>query len=220
MFIGHYAPAMVAAAHPKATGLGSLIFAAQLTDVAFFVFVIGGVEQYRITPGLTTMNVLDFYHMPYSHSLLGHFAFALAFGVLIWAITKNHVGALIAGGVVVSHWFVDLLVHVPDLTLIGLPPKIGLGLWDYPLIEIPLELGITFAAFLYYTRKTAGSSRSSGPLFIFAAALLAFQIFNWAMPHPTEPDPTLPYLALFAYFLFSGLAWWAAGGRSAKADGR
>ena len=36
------------------------------------------------------------------------------------------VGAL----VVVSHWFVDLLVHIPDLTLYGTPPKLGFGQLD------------------------------------------------------------------------------------------
>ena len=35
MFIGHYAPAMIAATHPKAPGLGTLFVAGQLIDFGF-----------------------------------------------------------------------------------------------------------------------------------------------------------------------------------------
>ena len=43
MFIGHYAPALVAATMPKAPRLGTLFIAAQLVDLAFFLFVLGGI---------------------------------------------------------------------------------------------------------------------------------------------------------------------------------
>ena len=78
MFIGHYAPALVAAAYPKAPRLGTLFVAAQLVDLAFFAFVIVGVENMRITPGITAMNAMDLYDMPYTHSLAGSFVFAAA----------------------------------------------------------------------------------------------------------------------------------------------
>ena len=40
----------------------------------------------------------------------------------------------------------DLLVHRPDLTLAGDPPKLGLGLWNIPLLEMPLEIALTLGA--------------------------------------------------------------------------
>ena len=47
MFIGHYAPAFVAASSPKAQRLGALFVAAQLVDIAFFIFVLFGAEHMR-----------------------------------------------------------------------------------------------------------------------------------------------------------------------------
>ena len=57
MFIGHWAPALLAAAaSPRAPKLGTLFVAGQLVDWAFFAFTIVGVEKMRITPGITAMN--------------------------------------------------------------------------------------------------------------------------------------------------------------------
>ena len=40
MFIGHFAPALVVAARPKAAGLGTLFVAAQLVDIGFAVLLV------------------------------------------------------------------------------------------------------------------------------------------------------------------------------------
>ena len=56
MFIGHFAPALVAAARPKAAGLGTLFVAAQLVDIGFAALLIPGVEAMRIVPGITAMK--------------------------------------------------------------------------------------------------------------------------------------------------------------------
>lgn len=98
------------------------------------------------------MNPMDLYHMPITHSLLGSAGFAAAFAGLIWLVSKDRTAALIGGAVVLSHWFLDLLVHVPDLTLAGSPPKLGFGLWNHPMIEMPLELGITLGALWWYAK--------------------------------------------------------------------
>ena len=51
MFIGHYAPAFAAATSPKSPRLAALFVAAQLVDIAFFSFLILGVEKMRMLPG-------------------------------------------------------------------------------------------------------------------------------------------------------------------------
>ena len=79
MFIGHYAPALLLATDRLAPRLGPLFIAAQLVDIAFFVFVLLGVEHLRLVPGITTMNAMDLYDMPITHSLIGTFAFAMVF---------------------------------------------------------------------------------------------------------------------------------------------
>ena len=180
MFIGHFAPAMVAATHPKAPGLGSLFVAGQLLDFGFFGLALAGIENFRITPGITRMVPLDLYDMPYTHSLLGSAIWAAAFALLIWLFTRNRTGALIGGAVVLSHWFLDLVVHAPDLTLAGSPPKMGFALWNYPMIEMPLELAITFGALAFFVARTRPIAPSSKFALVLLVILLSvFQAVNW-----------------------------------------
>jgi hypothetical protein len=203
MFIGHFAPAFIAATHPKAPPLGVLIVAAQLVDIACFIFILTGVEAMRIVPGFTAMNPMDLYHMPYTHSLLGTLIWAGGAALVVGAMTRNRIAALIAACVVVSHWFLDVLVHAPDMTLWGMAPKLGLGLWNYPLIEMPLELGLIGASFGYYisrTRDITGPKSGQGLWMpAVAALLLVLQLYNWLSPEPTEMSAMLPIMALVAF---------------------
>ena len=215
MFIGHWAPALVAASSRKAPGLGVLFIAAQLVDWAFFALLLLGVEHMRFSPGISVMNPMDLYHMPVTHSLLGSAAFGAGLAALVWALTRNRSAALIAGAVVVSHWFLDLLVHVPDLTLAGNPPKLGLGLWNHPAIAMPLELGMTIGALWFYqrTRKPAGAR-----VVLLALVMLALQAINWFGPVEPEVTTGTSLLAFFAYGLTTLAAWWM--GKSAQNPAR
>lgn len=223
MFIGHYAPALVAAAHPKAPGLGILFVAAQLVDFGFFGLAIIGAENFRITPEITAMNPLDLYHMPYTHSLLGSGIWALMFGLLIWLFTRSKsgalTGALIAGAVVFSHWLLDLLVHAPDLTVAGSPPKFGLGLWNYPAIAMPLELSIIVGALAFYLFRTRPVSTNSRYAIALMAVLLAvFQAINWFGPEPEAADLMMKLMALLSFTLAAGAAWWLGQTRTLKSS--
>jgi peptidoglycan/LPS O-acetylase OafA/YrhL len=209
MFIGHWGPALVAAAHPKSPGLGTLFIAGQLVDWAFFAFVLADVEHLRLSPGISVMNPMDLYHMPYTHSLAGTFVFAAGFAVLIWLATRNRIGALIGGAVVVSHWFADWLVHVPDLTLWGGPPKLGLGLWNHPAIAMPLELGLTALAFYLLIRARRPSRRGMLALAVLAGVMLLVQAVNWFGPPPTEPDLAAALTVFGVYGVITGIAAWA-----------
>jgi hypothetical protein len=211
MFIGHWAPAMIAASHKQAPSLPVLFIAAQLVDWAFFLFLMSGIEAMRVTPGISVMNPMDLYDMPYTHSLIGSAAWAAGFGALIFAVSRNRAAAILGVLVVLSHWFLDLLVHVPDLTITGSPPKLGLGLWNYPAVEMPLELILTFGALWIYASK---AKPKTAPLLTLAAVMLALQAFNWF--GPVEPEVTLgtSLLALFAYGIVTLASWWVA--RSAQ----
>ncbi|MFM6949879.1 MAG: hypothetical protein ACKOW1_02515 [Novosphingobium sp.] len=214
MFIGHWAPALAAAAISKrAPRIGTLFIAGQLVDWAFFALLLLGVEHMRFDPGISVMNPMDLYHMPYTHSLIGAALFAAAFGGLVWAASKDRTAALIAGAVVLSHWLLDLLVHVPDLTLAGSPPKLGFGLWNHPAVEMPLEIGITLGALWWYAKARQPARL---PVIALAIVLLALQAINWF--GPVEPVVTAgtSLLAFFAYGLATILAWWM--GKTAQAN--
>ncbi|GGA02932.1 hypothetical protein GCM10010923_09700 [Blastomonas marina] len=211
MFIGHWAPALAAAASTKrAPKLGTLFVAAQLVDWAFFTLALFGVEKMRIDEGASALVPFDLYYMPYTHSLLGTVGFALAFGLFVLWLTKNQTGAVIAMLVVVSHWFVDWLVHVPDLTLAGGETKLGLGLWNEPVIAIVLELAITALAFSWYIRSTKGPIV---PPIVLGVVLVLLQAINWFAPPPEAAGPSLYIGAMIAFAIVTLAAWWVGSTR-------
>ena len=221
MFIGHYGVSFVAATRPKAPNLGTLFVAAQLIDFGFFGLLILGVEHMRLVPGATVMNPMDLYFMPYTHSLLGALAWSAAFAAILWFATRMRGAAIIGGAVAFSHWLIDLLVHGADLTLWGSPPKFGLGLWNHPLIEMPLELYFAYGGLVWYLRRTQPvDAVGRWSPWLLAVAMAGLQAFNWFGPVPDtiiDPPPasTGP-LGLFAYTLLAAIAWWMASNRAVK----
>jgi hypothetical protein len=215
VFVGHYSAAFAAAALPQAPKLGTLFVAAQLVDIGFFAFVPLGLEHMRITPGITAMVPLDLYDMPLTHSLLGGLVWATAFATLLRLMTGDWTAGLIGGAVVLSHWFLDALVHAPDMTFAGQPPKIGLALWNYPAIEMPLEIGLLLGSAWLYARARPAAAKSWA-LPVLLTVLLVVQAINWFGPPPVAVDIGLWGLALFVFALATILASWVARTRVAR----
>ena len=160
MFVGHYAAALAArTAEPRAR-LWTYVAACQLLDIGWGGLVAAGIEKMRVDPALPG-STLDLYFMPFTHSLPGALAWSLGGLVLAWLVLRlPWRAALFVGLAVFSHWLLDLLVHRPDLELWAGQPKIGLGLWNYPLPEMALELGLVGVAggMLIAARKQAGEA--------------------------------------------------------------
>jgi len=206
MFIGHFAPAFIAAAvSPRSPRLGTLFVAAQLVDWGFFALATIGVERMRVDPAASVMVPFDLYDMPYTHSLIGVALWAFACLVVVGIGQRSLFAGLVAGLVVLSHWPLDWLVHVPDLTLSGDPPKLGLGLWNYPGVAMPLEIALTLGAFAYYVRRTRGPV---GPPLVLLAVMLLLQAINWFGPHPDSAGLFLYLQALLAFAVMTALAVW------------
>lgn len=211
MFIGHFAPAFIAAAvSPQSPRLATLFVAAQLVDWAFFALALIGVEKLRVDPGASVMVPLDLYYMPYTHSLIGAGIWALLCLGVVAILHRSLVAGALAGSVVLSHWLLDFVVHVPDLTLDGQPPKLGLGLWNYPWVAIPLELALTLGAFAFYLSRSRGPV---GPPAVLLGVLLLLQMVNWFAPHPAAAGPFLYLQALLAFAILTALAVWVGENR-------
>ncbi len=216
MFIGHWAPAFAAAALSKrAPKLGTLFIAGQLVDWGFFALATVGAEKVRIDPGATELIPLDLYHMPYTHSLLGSAVWAIGFAAILFAVRRDVMTALLGGAVVLSHWFIDLLVHRPDLTIAGGETRYGFGLWNHPAAAITLELALTLAAFLWYISRTRGPVM---PPWILLALLLAMQSINWFGPPPVEANLGFYLTALTSFGVAALVAYWVGTTRRHNQD--
>ncbi len=211
MFIGHFAPAFVAAAaYSRGPKLGTYFIAAQLVDWAFFALALLGIEKMRIDPDATVMVPFDLYYMPFTHSLAGTAIWALGFAVIIAIWHRDTLAGLLGALVVASHWALDWLTHAPDLTVAGGDKTYGYGLWNHPEIAMPLEIGITLAAFLFYIIRSRGPAAQP---FILISVLFAFQMINWFGPHPTEAGPTVYIQALIAFAIATIFAVWTGENR-------
>jgi len=211
MFIGHFAPAFVAAAsYSRGPKLATYFVAAQLVDWGFFVLAMVGIEKMRIDPGATEMVPFDLHHIPYTHSLLGAGIWAFVFGIVIAIWHRDSLAGMLTAGVVASHWLLDWITHRPDLTLTGGGEAYGLGLWNHPEVAMPLEVGIILAAFLFYIRRSRGPI---APPLILLLVMLAFQAINWFGPQPIEAGIWLYLEALLAFAVLTGLAMWVGKNR-------
>ncbi len=197
--------------------MGILFVAAQFVDYLFAIFLLTGTEHMRFRQGATALVPFDLYDMSYSHSLAGTLVAALLFAGPVYVYYRKVRPAVLASVVVLSHWFIDLLVHAADLSLVGGPPKFGLGLWNEPAIAIALELALIGAAFFFYIRATRPPFRQAGHsrVYILAAVLLALQLFNWF--GPKEGNTTIFALTMLVVFTaLAFLADWAGRGRRTR----
>ncbi len=216
MFIGHYGVALALRPLEGAPSLPVLFAAVQAVDIAFFSFLIPGIERMKIVPGMTAMNPMDLTYLPYTHSVVGSAAFSVVLGGVVAALVSPDTrwrAFAITAAAVFSHWLLDLLVHRPDLGIVGdSDTKLGLGLWNYPAIAMPLELAITAVGFAIFAASRRPLDRTGTmSLAVLAIGMLALQAVNWFGPQPT-PDTSLTFVALeglFAYAVGIALAWWA-----------
>jgi hypothetical protein len=114
--------------------------------------------------------------MPYTHSLAS--ALVLWIACAAGGAAGGHArGGVVVGAAIASHWFCDLLVHVPDLPLgFGDAPKLGLGLWRWPVASWLLEVGLVAAAYAWLRPRLAPDRRRWGDRGV--AALLVIQTVN------------------------------------------
>jgi hypothetical protein len=161
MFVGHFGLGFAAKRVAPEVSLGTLILAAQLADLAWPTLVLAGVERFEIRPGITTVTPLDFVHYPWSHSLAALVVWGLAFGLgyrLLRRVPPLAVATLAL--LVVSHWFLDFVVHRPDLPLVpGSSARYGLGLWDSLPWTLALELALFAAGVALYSSCTTALDR-------------------------------------------------------------
>jgi hypothetical protein len=216
MFVGHYAASFAAkSVEPKAP-LWTYFTAAQLLDIGWSALIMVGVEKMHVDPALPG-SVFDLYYMPWTHSLVAALLWSVA-GAFLFARLLRLPGraALVIGAVVFSHWILDLLVHRPDLQLWPGGAKVGLGLWNTPVLEEAIEMGfLAVCAAIWIPGHIArgGSKWSAAALLGLLAVMQSFVI---AMP-PHGGNVTIGLTVLGAYCVISFGAWLAE--RSTRVEG-
>ena len=207
MFLGHFAVGFAAKRAAPRSSLATMFAAACFLDLLWPLFVLLGIESFRIVPGETVLTPLAFDHYPWSHSLVMAIAWGLVFGVVVARWGSGALGAGLAGLAVVSHWALDYIAHVPDLPLApsgGV--KVGMGLWNQPAIEIPLEVGLYVAGVALYAAGTKARDKiGSIGLWSLVGGLALLYAANLLGPPPPGTQAVAMADLIAILFLF-----WAA----------
>ncbi|HXX57596.1 MAG TPA: hypothetical protein VEI96_06310 [Thermodesulfovibrionales bacterium] len=186
MFIGHFGLAFSAKAAAPKTSLGSLFLASQFIDLLWPSLLLLGFERVRIVPGITTVSPLDFESYPISHSLVAVMVWALLFRIIYRSIKKYDRGALVVALLLMSHWFLDLIVHRADLQLVpGSDIRVGFDLWASLLGTLAVELLIFAVGVLLYLRYTVARDMiGKWALWTLVIFLVAAYLGNMFGPPP------------------------------------
>lgn len=220
MFVGHFTAGIAAKAAEDRVPLWVFIGASQLLDLGWAMLVIAGVEKVRIDPALPG-SPLDLYHMPWTHSLPAALLWSLAAALVAWrGFGMARRAAAIIAAVVFSHWLLDLVVHRPDLALWPGGTKVGLALWDRPLLALALEMTMLALIGGWWMAVRRGRGEGMAPGIGFLALLAGLQFVS-LLPGTASSPPAMAALALFGYgAAMAGAAvvdWHDARGRRVRA---
>lgn len=209
MFIGHFGLGFAAKKPASGISLGLLFLAAQFLDLLWPILLIFNLEHVVIAKKPGSITPLDFIYYPWSHSLLMVLLWSSLFALVYWLFTKNSRYAVILGGLVLSHWFLDLIVHEPDLPLYaGDSPHLGMGLWRSMIATILIESLIFIGGLILYLKSTKPKNmKGSIALWLIVVLLVVSHIGNLFGP----PPPSVKMIAWAGnlQWLFVLLAFWA-----------
>lgn len=217
MFIGHFGLGFGAKRAAPPVSLGALFLACQFADLLWPTLVLIGIEQVAIEPGATVFTPLDFISYPYSHSLFTLCVWGVLVGGIYAAVTRSGVAAFVTLALlVVSHWFLDVITHRPDLPLTPAGSlRLGLNLWSSPAGTLIVELALFGAGVILYARATAARDRAGSiGLWTLVAFLLIVTLANAFGPPP--PSVAAVAWAAQAMWLIVGWGYWVDRHRSPR----
>jgi hypothetical protein len=217
VFVGHYALGLAAKRMVPRTSLGTLIAAPTLADLLWPAFLLLGWERVTSVGGSNPFLTLRFDSYPISHSLLTLIGWGLLCAVLYRIQTGFARGALVVGLLVVSHWFLDYVVHIPDLPLYPGGPKVGLGLWHSPPVTIVVEAIMSVVGIALYLATTRARDQVGRYGLAGFLALLGLSYVGSLFSPPPSNMHALAIGGLVFGWLFVGIAGWVDGHRESVA---
>jgi membrane-bound metal-dependent hydrolase YbcI (DUF457 family) len=215
MFVGHFGAAFGAKRAAPRVSLGTLIFAFQFADLLWPLLLLIGLEHVRGVPGLMPGNPYDFYDYPISHSLVALAGWGLLVGGIHFARRRDAAAALVLALGVVSHWFLDVLMHRPDVPLMPNGPYLGLGLWRSVALTAAVEGTLYAAGIALYVSGTRARDRiGSWALWALVLFLGAGWVLSLGNLQPLE-ERKLAWGALLLWLMVPW-GWWIDRHREAR----
>lgn len=209
MFIGHFGLGLATKKAAPKISLGTLLMATQFLDLVWPTLLLLHIETVAIHPGLSGPRSLEFTNYPITHSLLGAIGWSVLFGSIYWIFKKNSKNGILLGLAVLSHWFLDLIVHFHDLPLYpGSSIYLGLGAWASIWFTTLIEMALLITGIILYLQTITFKNMTGKIVFaLLIILLLLVQISNFWGPPPANVQ-ALAWSAQFQW-LFVAMAYWA-----------
>ena len=158
---GHLGIAFAAKPAAPKIPLWVLLVASEALDLLCFGFTAVGVEKFGVSHAdiAEGIKILVPGSIPWSHGLFMSIAWSVVAATITYFVYHDRRASSIVGLVVLSHWLLDFIVHLPDLPLLfNGSPKVGLGLWGTGpglLVSGFLEIALLAGGIAFYlvTRK-------------------------------------------------------------------
>jgi hypothetical protein len=209
MFLGHFGLGFGSKKVVPEVSLGALFLSCQFADLLWPTLVLIGLEEVQVQPGATLVTPLNFVRYPYSHSLLALVVWGALFGAVYMIATHSRmIAGVTLGLLVLSHWFLDVLMHRPDLplTLTG-TTRLGLGLWNSMAGTLVIELLFFVAGIIIYVRTTAARDRV-GSVGLWSLVVFLLTIYCLSIVGPPPPSARAVVWSAQAMWLLVVWGYW------------
>jgi hypothetical protein len=203
MFIGHFVIAeLIIKQYPSIPPL-PILLGVGYPDILWPFLVYTRKEKVSINPSTPLQKAVKFVSYPYSHSLVLSSILTIIPAFVIAFIYKSFFVGILFYIAALSHWFLDIIMHLSDMPILGFfkDRKIGFGLWRYPRLAFVFE----FLFFFIGTVLLVPSVKMLPILFIGSIFHLinANSFFAFTKTNPTKTSNGYAILALFGFVAIS-----------------
>lgn len=184
MIAGHIGVAAGAKRWAPHVPLWAMLVATFAIDILFAIFWMFGLESMTDLPETDGGYGNLAFEVDWSHSFFGTLflcLIVLIVGARLWGAK----GGFVLSCVTFSHWFLDLIVHRLDMPIMpgnaGTTPRVGLGMWDFRVFVVILELLIIAGGvWLWYSSPDANqkTKRMAIATGIVGVIVLAFDFIQ------------------------------------------
>jgi len=158
MLIGHFGVAYFVKKKQPNIPLWLLFISVILLDFIGSIFFLCKIESATLNsnPGSNVFVQIES-DIPYSHSLMGALIISIICFIIFWII-KKRTWAWILPLCIMSHWLLDLIVHLPDLSILFHSSyKLGFGLYRHLYLTYILEIILLLSGWLFLDKKNVYS---------------------------------------------------------------
>jgi hypothetical protein len=213
MFAGHVGVGLAIGRVERRINVGVFVASALLLDFVLWLFVLGGVESVSIPSDFAATHQSRFV-FPYSHGLVAAIVWSVLAGALaFWLCSRlareRWRAGLLVGAAVCSHWWLDALVHRPEMPLAGsASATVGLALWNHMPAALAVEVVIAvLGLYLFLSGSGLARGKSAG-LAVLGVVVIVFTVVGMTVAPAPSSAPAMAGSSLATLALVSALFVW------------